>query len=118
MLYTELSDMLGIRYPIIQAGMGPYSTNRLAVAAANAGVLGIISTSGFGYLSGVAREVVAMENRGWDAQFRGDGPRALLPAGEVAGLVGDLPTVKELVERTVKEAEELIQNMPSRFLKG
>ena len=69
-------------------------------------------------LSAVAREVVAMENRGWDAQFRGDGPRALLPAGEVAGLVGDLPTVKGLVERTIKEAEELIQNMPSRFLKG
>ena len=69
-------------------------------------------------LSAVAREVVAMENKGWDAQFRGDGPRALMPAGEVAGLVEDLPTVKELVERTVKEAEEIIQNMPLRFLKG
>ncbi|UCB42467.1 MAG: nitronate monooxygenase [Dehalococcoidales bacterium] len=68
-------------------------------------------------LSAVAREVVDMENRGWDAQFRGDGPRALLPAGEVAGLVDDLPTVKEIVERTVKEAEEIIQNMPSRFLR-
>jgi len=67
-------------------------------------------------LSAVAREVVAMENKGWDAQFRGDGPRALMPAGEVAGLVDDLPTVKELVERTVTEAEEIIQNMPSRFL--
>jgi NAD(P)H-dependent flavin oxidoreductase YrpB (nitropropane dioxygenase family) len=67
-------------------------------------------------LSAVAREVVAMESKGWDAQFRGDGPRALLPAGEVVGLVNDLPTVKELVERTVKEAERIIQNMPSRFL--
>jgi len=48
--------MLGIEYPIIQAGMGPYCTNQLAIAAANAGVLGIISTSGFGYLrSGTAR---------------------------------------------------------------
>jgi len=67
-------------------------------------------------LSAVAREVVAMENKGWDAQFRGDGPRALLPAGEVAGLINDLPTVKEIVERTVKEAEEIIQNMSSKFL--
>jgi NAD(P)H-dependent flavin oxidoreductase YrpB (nitropropane dioxygenase family) len=66
-------------------------------------------------LSAVAREVVAMENHGWDAQFRGDGPKALLPAGEVAGLVDDLPTVKELVERTIKEAEEIIRNMSSRF---
>jgi enoyl-[acyl-carrier protein] reductase II len=66
--------------------------------------------------SAVAREVIAMENKGWDAQFRGDGPRALLPAGEVAGLINDLSTVKEIVERTVKEAEEIIRNMPSRFL--
>jgi NAD(P)H-dependent flavin oxidoreductase YrpB (nitropropane dioxygenase family) len=58
-----------------------------------------------------------MEDKGWDAQFRGDGPRALMPGGEVAGLVDDLPTVKELVERTVKEAEEIIQNMSSRVLR-
>ena len=45
MIRTELCDLIGIRYPIIQAGMGPYSTNRLAAAAANAGALGIISTS-------------------------------------------------------------------------
>ena len=69
-------------------------------------------------LSAVAREVVAMEDNGWDAQFRGDGPRALLPAGEVAGLVDDLPTVKELVERTVKEAEQIISSMSSKFLEG
>lgn len=50
MVRTELCDMLGIRHPIIQAGMGPYSTNRLAAAAANAGILGVISTSGYGYV--------------------------------------------------------------------
>ena len=38
--------MLGTKHPIIQAGMGPFTTNKLAVAAANAGALGIISTSG------------------------------------------------------------------------
>ena len=52
MIKTELCDMVGIRHPIIQAGMGPYSTNKLAIAAANAGVLGLISTSGFSYLRG------------------------------------------------------------------
>ena len=67
-------------------------------------------------LADVAREVVAKEDEGWDAQFRGDGPKALMPGGEVAGLVDDLPAVKELVERTVKEAEEVIRNMPQRFL--
>jgi len=46
MIKTALCDMVGIKHPIIQAGMGPYSTNSLARAAANAGALGIISTSG------------------------------------------------------------------------
>jgi enoyl-[acyl-carrier protein] reductase II len=46
MIKTELCDLLGIKYPIIQAGMGPFGTNKLCIAAANAGVLGLISSSG------------------------------------------------------------------------
>lgn len=46
MIKSRLCDLLGIKYPIIQAGMGPFSNNNLAVASANAGVLGLLSTSG------------------------------------------------------------------------
>lgn len=46
MLNSRLCKLLGIKYPIIQAGMGPFSNNNLCVAAANAGVLGLLSTSG------------------------------------------------------------------------
>ena len=46
MIKSRLCDMTGIKYPIIQAGMGPFSNNNLGVAAANAGVLGLFSTSG------------------------------------------------------------------------
>ncbi|MBI4788402.1 MAG: nitronate monooxygenase [Chloroflexi bacterium] len=46
MIRTELCDWLGIQYPIIQAGMGPFGTNKLSIAAANAGVLGLVSSSG------------------------------------------------------------------------
>jgi NAD(P)H-dependent flavin oxidoreductase YrpB (nitropropane dioxygenase family) len=46
MIKSRLCDMIGIKYPIIQAGMGPFSNNNLGVAAANAGVLGLFSTSG------------------------------------------------------------------------
>ncbi len=46
MLKTKLTELLGIKYPIIQAGMGPFSNNNLCVAATNAGVLGLLSTSG------------------------------------------------------------------------
>ncbi|MDI6830651.1 MAG: nitronate monooxygenase [Actinomycetota bacterium] len=49
MISTPLTEMLGIRYPVIQAGMGPWNTDRLCIAAANAGALGIISTVGIGY---------------------------------------------------------------------
>jgi NAD(P)H-dependent flavin oxidoreductase YrpB (nitropropane dioxygenase family) len=48
MLRTDLTEMLGIRFPIIQAGMGPFSNNKLCIATANAGVLGLLSTSGLG----------------------------------------------------------------------
>lgn len=51
MIKTRLTEMLGIRYPVIQAGMGPWNTDKLCVAAANAGALGIISTVGIGYQS-------------------------------------------------------------------
>jgi enoyl-[acyl-carrier protein] reductase II len=46
MIKSRLCDLVGIKYPIIQAGMGPFGTNQLCVASANAGVLGLISSSG------------------------------------------------------------------------
>jgi len=46
MIKTDMCDLLGIKHPIIQAGMGPFSNNKLCIAAANAGVLGLHSTSG------------------------------------------------------------------------
>ena len=46
MIKSRLCDLVGIKYPIIQAGMGPFSNNNLCVAASNAGVLGLLSTSG------------------------------------------------------------------------
>jgi NAD(P)H-dependent flavin oxidoreductase YrpB (nitropropane dioxygenase family) len=51
--------MVGIEYPIIQAGMGPYSTNDLSIAVANAGALGIISGVGMGAM--ISRGVVPEE---------------------------------------------------------
>ncbi|MBN1803230.1 MAG: nitronate monooxygenase [Candidatus Lokiarchaeota archaeon] len=46
MIKTKFQEILGTRYPIIQAGMGPYSTNKLCIAASKAGALGLISTVG------------------------------------------------------------------------
>ena len=46
MIKTRLTDLVGIRYPIIQAGMGPFPVTDLCIAVANAGGLGIMSTAG------------------------------------------------------------------------
>jgi NAD(P)H-dependent flavin oxidoreductase YrpB (nitropropane dioxygenase family) len=45
-IHTEICDLLGIKHPIIQGGMGPYKTEDLAIAVANAGALGVISSIG------------------------------------------------------------------------
>jgi enoyl-[acyl-carrier protein] reductase II len=41
-LKTELCDLLGIKYPIIQGGMAWIATAELAAAVSNAGGLGVI----------------------------------------------------------------------------
>jgi nitronate monooxygenase len=41
----------------------------------------------------------------------GDTDNGLLSVGQVIGLVHDIPTVKELIDRTIKEAEEVVTNM-------
>lgn len=46
MIKSRLCDLVGIKYPIIQAGMGPFGTNQLCIASSNSGILGLISSSG------------------------------------------------------------------------
>jgi enoyl-[acyl-carrier protein] reductase II len=43
-LHTAVCDLLGIDYPIIQAGMGPFTSAELAAAVSNAGALGTLGT--------------------------------------------------------------------------
>ncbi|MFW9989171.1 MAG: NAD(P)H-dependent flavin oxidoreductase [Candidatus Odinarchaeota archaeon] len=42
-LKTNITEMFGIKHPIANAAMGPYRTNEMAVAVADAGALGMIS---------------------------------------------------------------------------
>ncbi|UCE09286.1 MAG: nitronate monooxygenase [Candidatus Thorarchaeota archaeon] len=46
LLHTELCDILEIKHPILQGGMGPYKTESLAIAVSNAGAMGVISSIG------------------------------------------------------------------------
>lgn len=45
----------------------------------------------------------------------GDIEGGVLPAGQVTGLLHDIPTVQELIDRTVKEAEEVITNLTTKI---
>jgi len=51
---TRMTEMLGCKYPIMLAGMGPFSTYKTAVKVANAGGVGL--TSHWGILSPVDPE--------------------------------------------------------------
>jgi enoyl-[acyl-carrier protein] reductase II len=44
MLHTHLCDLLGIKYPIIQAGMGVFTSAELVAAVSNSGGLGSLGT--------------------------------------------------------------------------
>ena len=42
--HTQLCDLLGIRYPIIQGALTPHGGPRLVAAVSNAGGLGVLPT--------------------------------------------------------------------------
>jgi len=46
MLHTPLCDLLGIEFPVIQAGMGSFTSARLVAAVSNAGGLGSLGAGG------------------------------------------------------------------------
>ncbi len=52
MIVTKFQEMIGTKLPIIQAGMGPYSTTDLCIAVAKEGGLGLISTIGMAEAAG------------------------------------------------------------------
>jgi enoyl-[acyl-carrier protein] reductase II len=90
MISTKLCELLGIQHPIIQAGMGPFGTNRLAIAVANAGALGLISSS--------ALESKEVAPDGYE-QFR----KTFEPGLEAESAAD---TLKNIFRHTLKETRE------------
>jgi NAD(P)H-dependent flavin oxidoreductase YrpB (nitropropane dioxygenase family) len=64
---TPLCDLLGVRYPIVQTGMGWVAGPRLAAATSNAGGLGILASATMD-LPELAAAIVEMKER-TDAPF-------------------------------------------------
>jgi enoyl-[acyl-carrier protein] reductase II len=97
--------------------MGPYSTNRLAVAAANAGALGIVSTSGLvmGMLYPHLRDLVAEGEQGTTYEvLKKVLTRALRATSESQGILGInclvsaemLPAVGEILQAAIDARKE------------
>lgn len=92
-LRSRVSEMLGIRHPILLAGMGRASTPELAAAVSNAGGLGVLGAAGCGphQLRDWIRRTRALTDRPF-------GVDTLLPASvrRAAGNAGGVPATELL----------------------
>ena len=87
MIRTPLTELLGVRYPIVQSAMGYVSGPRLVMAVSNAGGLGILAsaTMSLAELRSAIKETAAGTNGPFGVNIRADAP----DAGErVAAVIG------------------------------
>ena len=78
-LHTRLTELLGIRYPIIQTGMGWVATPQLAAATSAAGGLGILAaaTMSLDELRRAVKEVRERTDAPFGVNMRADQPDVL-----------------------------------------
>lgn len=75
-LATPFTELIGVRYPIVQTGMGWVSGARLTAATANAGGLGILASATMTYdeLAAAIAEVKARTTQPFGVNLRVDQP--------------------------------------------
>jgi NAD(P)H-dependent flavin oxidoreductase YrpB (nitropropane dioxygenase family) len=75
-LHTPICDLFGVRYPIVQAGMGWVATPRLAAATSNAGGLGILASATLTVAETEAaiRATRELTDKPFAVNMRGDAP--------------------------------------------
>ncbi|MBW1642926.1 MAG: hypothetical protein JRJ76_08815, partial [Deltaproteobacteria bacterium] len=71
-----------------------------------------------GDLTEGALKLIENEIEGMNAVYAGDESKALIAGGECAQRVDDLPTVQELVDRIVNDAEKVIGGLANKHLVG
>jgi nitronate monooxygenase len=77
-LHTKICDVLGIRYPIIQTGMGWVATPELVAAASNAGAMGFLAAATIRPedVAGEIEKVKALTDQPFGVNFLMDAPGA------------------------------------------
>ncbi len=78
LLTTPLTELVGVRHPVVQTGMGWVAGPRLVSATANAGGLGILAAATMDYdqLSSAIDEVQAATDAPFGVNLRADAPDA------------------------------------------
>ena len=77
-LHTRLCELVGIRYPIVQTGMGWVATPQLAAATSNAGGLGVVAgaTMDCAELEAAVHEMHERTDQPFAVNLRSDAPDA------------------------------------------
>jgi NAD(P)H-dependent flavin oxidoreductase YrpB (nitropropane dioxygenase family) len=77
-LRTPICELFGVRYPIVQTGMGFVSGPRLTAATANAGALGILASATMSYdeLAAAISQTRALTSAPFGVNLRADAPDA------------------------------------------
>jgi NAD(P)H-dependent flavin oxidoreductase YrpB (nitropropane dioxygenase family) len=77
-LHTPICDLFGVRYPIVQTGMGFVSGPQLTAATANAGGLGILAsaTMSFAELAAAIERTRKLTDAPFGVNLRADAPDA------------------------------------------
>jgi NAD(P)H-dependent flavin oxidoreductase YrpB (nitropropane dioxygenase family) len=109
-LHTPICDLFGVRYPIVQTGMGYVSGPGLTAATANAGGLGILASATMSYpeLAAAIEQTRSLTAAPFGVNLRADAPDAghrvdLLISEEVRVASFALAPKPELIAR-LKEA--------------
>jgi NAD(P)H-dependent flavin oxidoreductase YrpB (nitropropane dioxygenase family) len=112
MLRTPLTEKLSIKYPIIQDGMGPFSTTVLAAAVSNNGGLGTVSIPGMtlGYEEAKLKMVEQIEecSRNTNGIFAVNLPLGRVSTGEfLPSTEGYVNAVLDICEKNTEVASKL-----------
>ena len=68
------------------------------------------------FMSQDSQDLIASEREGIAAVYEGDESKALIAGGECAQRVDGLPPVKELVDRIVAEATDIVERFAEKYL--
>jgi len=62
-------------------------------------------------------KIMRIEMQGLEKLYEENEEESLLQGGVVAGRIHSIPTVKELIESVMSEAEQIISTLPNKVLK-